>query len=94
MLNEKIKVLREAHKMTKVELAKKFNISKQTVSNWESGYISPSITKLIMIAEFFNVTTDFLLDLDNNNKIDVSGLNDMEISYISHIVSEFKKQHK
>ncbi len=94
MLNDKIKTLREARKMSQTELAKEFNITKQTVSNWESGYINPSITKLKQLAEFFNVSTDYLLDLESNNSIDITNLTDEEVGFVSQIVNDLKNKNK
>ena len=88
MLNEKIKQLRQASNMTQVELANALGVSKQCVSNWENDYIQPSIEMLIKIAEFFKVTTDYLLGLSGGVSIDVTGLSDVEIAHIRLIVND------
>ena len=65
MFGDVIKKLRTAHNLNQVQLAGKLNISKQTVSNWENNNILPSIEMLVKIAQFFMVSTDYLLGLTN-----------------------------
>lgn len=54
--------------LNQVEFAKVFNVTKQTVSNWESGKRKPDTEMLSKIAQYFNVSTDYLLGTDLNNK--------------------------
>ncbi|MDE6676686.1 MAG: helix-turn-helix transcriptional regulator [Clostridia bacterium] len=91
MLNENIKKLRMAQGISQVELAKKLNVSKQCVSNWENDYIQPSVEMLIKLANYFNVTTDYLLDLQTNNQISVEGLSEKEIAHIKFLIQDLRK---
>ena len=61
MLSRRIQELRASLGWSQVELAKRLQISKQTVSNWENDNIQPSEDMLIRIARLFGVTTDYLL---------------------------------
>ena len=88
MLNENIKRLRTANNLTQVELAADLGVSKQCVSNWENDYIQPSIEMLIKLAQYFKVSTDFLLDLNDANQINVDGLSDKEIAHIRLIIED------
>lgn len=65
MLGEKIKIVRELNKMNQVEFGKSLNVSKQAVSNWENNNIQPSIDIIKNIAIKYNVSSDFLLELDD-----------------------------
>ena len=87
-LNENIKKLRLARGLNQVEFAKAMGVSKQCVSNWENDNVMPSIEMLVKIADFFNVTTDYVLGRNEKTYIDVSGLTDEQISHISLIVSD------
>ena len=76
MLGDNIRLLRSVRGISQVELGEKLNVSKQSISNWENGNIQPSIEMLMKIADFFSVSTDFLLGLDNRTSIsDEWGLN-------------------
>lgn len=88
MLNEKIKKLRISYNMSQVDLAKRLGVSKQCVSNWENDNVQPSIEMLIKIARFFNVSTDYLLDLDEKDLINVRGLSETEIAHIKLLVQD------
>ena len=88
MLGNIIKELRLAHGMNQVELSEKFSVTKQTVSNWENNNIQPSVDMLIKIADFFNVTTDYLLCRSNEKMLDVSDLSDEEIAHINLIIKD------
>ena len=90
-LNENIKRLRLARGLNQVEFAKAMGVSKQCVSNWENDNVMPSIEMLIKIADFFNVTTDYILGRNERTYIDVTGLSDEQISHISLIVSDISK---
>jgi len=61
ILAEKIIKLRKQAGWSQEELAEKMNISRQSVSKWESTNSIPDLNRIIMLAEIFDVTTDFLL---------------------------------
>ena len=88
MINERIKQLRQARSMTQVELASGLGVSKQCVYNWENDYIQPSIEMLIKLAEFFKVSTDYLLGRDDGLNINVSGLTEKEVAHIRMLVDD------
>lgn len=60
-ISEKILQLRKANHMTQEELAEKLDVSRQSVSKWESGQSVPDIDKLVSLSQIFQVTTDSLL---------------------------------
>lgn len=60
--HEKLYKERKKKGLSQEELAEKLDVSRQAVSKWETGESVPETTKLIMIAKFFEVTTDYLLD--------------------------------
>lgn len=88
MLGDIIKTLRLSHNLSQVQLAKSLNVSKQTVSNWENNNILPSIDMLMKLSGFFSVSTDYLLELDNRNYIEVTGLTDTQLAHIQQIIKD------
>lgn len=60
-LSERIKERRLLLGYNQPELAKIMNISKQTVSNWESGNRTPDAETLSKLSDLFSVSVDFLL---------------------------------
>ena len=53
--------LRQDRKMTQEDLAKILYVTSGTISNYENGVHLPDIDKLLNLADFFDVTTDYLL---------------------------------
>ena len=64
---ELLSELRQSRGMTQKELAKVLYVSDGTISNYENGVHYPDVEKLMDIADFFNVTTDYLLGRCKNN---------------------------
>ncbi|MBC2398001.1 helix-turn-helix domain-containing protein [Clostridium tetanomorphum] len=60
-LKNKIKNERLKKGLSQPELAKIMNVSKQTISNWENGNRIPDVLTLKKLADFFDVSTDYLL---------------------------------
>lgn len=62
-IGSKIKALRLRENMTQEALAEKLNISFQSVSRWENGMSAPDISLIPVVARFFNVSTDYLFGM-------------------------------
>jgi SOS-response transcriptional repressor LexA len=60
-LHERLKVLRENKKLTKMELIKRLEIPYTTYNNWEINASKPQIPDLCMLADFYSVTVDYLV---------------------------------
>lgn len=91
MLGERICAMRTELGWSQVVLAKRLGVAKQTVSNWENDNIQPSIEMLVRVAKLFNVSTDFLLGLDNEPTINVSGLPPKVIAHINALINDYKE---
>ena len=61
MFAKRIKFLRQSKELNQVQLAERLGVKKQSISNWENDNIMPSIDMLVRIADFFHVSTDYLL---------------------------------
>ena len=92
MLEQRIQELRKAYGWSQVEVARRLNVAKQTVSNWENGNIQPSITMLLRLAELFNVSTDYLLGLDDVSRLNVDGLPLELVAHISLLIEDYRKK--
>lgn len=90
MLNERIRQLRVAKNYNQVELANALAVTKQSVSNWENNNIQPLIDILIKLADFFGVTTDFLLGREDSTKLSVEGFSAKQIQHINMIIEDIR----
>lgn len=59
--DKKIIELRKQNNLTQEDLAEKLNVSRQTVSNWETAKCYPDIETLVIISNKFNVSLDVLI---------------------------------
>lgn len=59
---ENLKYLRKLNKIDQTKLASALNVSAKTISHWETGYTEPSIAQLIILANYFEITIDELVD--------------------------------
>ena len=60
-LGQKISVLRTSLQLSQEQLAEKLEVSRQSVSKWESDQSTPEVGKILQLSALFNVTTDDLL---------------------------------
>ena len=63
-LAEKIAHLRIVNNISQEGLARKLNVSRQSISKWESGESAPQIEKILELSQLFKITTDELLNDD------------------------------
>ena len=57
----RLRELRNSCNLTQQQLAAELGIVKQTVNNWEVGYRTPPLESLWQLADYFNVTLDYLV---------------------------------
>ena len=77
-LNEKIFEYRKRNNWSQEDLADKIDVSRQTVSKWETGKNVPELDKLIMLAELFNISVDTLVkeEIEINSDEDTIKIDD------------------
>ena len=65
----RLKELRKKKGISQLRLATELNTTQNTISRYETGEREPGIDELIKIADFFNVSVDFLIGRTENPKI-------------------------
>lgn len=95
ILGKRIKELRESKDVSQLELSKHLNISNTTLSQYETGKRIPSDEIKIKIAQYFNVSIDYLFGQSNiknpyanNEKIDMAISDDSELSEFWNTLKE------
>lgn len=78
-LGKKILELRKKNGLSQEQLGEKINVTRQTISNWELGETNPNPEQLILLASFFNITTDELLGF-KNKKSNNRGVNSKDFT--------------
>jgi len=103
-LSVRIKELRKENKMTQDEFGKIFGIVKSTVSMYENGHNSPDDDLKVKIADYFDVSLDYLLGRTNIRKYEtehtafhttsVDGLDEDDIAFVENLIKKLKEKHK
>ena len=65
-LNEKLISLRKQNKLTQAQVAETLDVSRQAISNWETGAVLPSTDNLKALSRLYQVPADSLLNDDTD----------------------------
>lgn len=65
----RLKQIRKAKGISQIKLAMDLNTNQNTISRYETGEREPGISELIKIADYFNVSIDYLLERTDNPNI-------------------------
>ena len=84
-LGERLLELRKSKHLSQEEVADKLNVSRQTISKWETDSSTPDFDKIIPICELFEISTDELL---------TGKKEDVEEKVNTYSMSEEEKSHK
>lgn len=90
--SEIAKELRLSKNLTQTQLAERMWVKKSIISAYETDARPPSLDMLIKYAKEFNVTTDYLLGLQEHKFINVDSLTDQQINILNSIILEFSKE--
>ena len=82
--NNRLYELRKRKGLSQEELANKLNVSRQTVSKWESEQSTPDVEKIILLSDLFEVTLDELV----TGKVIESHSDSKETSEVLQVVEE------
>ncbi|MDE6432699.1 MAG: helix-turn-helix domain-containing protein [Lachnospiraceae bacterium] len=68
---DRIQNLRKIKGISQEQLAEAIGVSRQAVSKWESEQSTPDLEKIVLMSDFFDVTTDYLLKgIEPTNEIE------------------------
>lgn len=65
----RLKELRKSKGISQLKLALALNTNQNTISRYETGEREPDINTLIQIADYFNVSIDYLLERTDNPQL-------------------------
>ena len=67
---ETLKLLRDSNHVTQAQLAKHLKVSRPTIAGYETKNHQPDYERLIQIADYFDVSIDFLITGNNKKRGD------------------------
>ena len=95
MLSEQLKIMRKANKFTQQGLADAIGIERSTYASYETGRNKPDAVLLSKIAKVFDVSSDFILEIDTTVPLNVE---DISVQYKkksgNKLVSTLSKEEK
>lgn len=93
MVSEKIRELREIAGYSQSQLAKKLDVTRSSVNAWEMGLSTPTTQYIVALSKLFHVSTDYILGLDSDISISLSGYTPDEIEIIYNLLKYFDKMN-
>ncbi len=78
MFSDRLKKLRDENNVSQFDLSNYLGISQQALSKWENEKTEPDNDSLVKIANYFNVSTDYLLGNSESKQIEKPYDNDLE----------------
>lgn len=93
-LDSRLKSLRLEKNLTQKQLASRMGVAVSTISSYELGTNNPPYDVLLLYADIFHVTTDFILGRDtaSSPSINVKGLNEKEIKAVQALVDTLRSK--
>lgn len=91
-----LRELRISNNLSQSELAKIIGVSGQTILNWENGIYEPKINQLITLADYFNVTVDYLIKRKTTvDTINILSNSLKKVSYeeVVNFICKYIKKH-
>ncbi len=67
----RLKEIRKSKGISQLKLALDLNTNQNTISRYETGEREPGISELIAIADYFNISIDYLLERTDNPKVNI-----------------------
>ena len=92
-LAKKLTLLRQQHKMSQSEVARRINVSSSIVSAYEADEKTPSLETFVKLAELFHVSTDYLLGVEyprDKAVLDTSDLNKQQLVALQNLIDTMK----
>ena len=75
---DRIQNLRKTKGISQEQLAEAIGVSRQAVSKWESEQSTPDLEKIVLMSDFFDVTTDYLLKgIEPTNEVEHKTVGDV-----------------
>ena len=83
----RLKELREAKHLSQSDVASRLNVSRSTISGYESNTTTPSLEQFTRLAILYNTSLDYMMGLDNRICFYLDGLSKNQQQTIFDIVN-------
>jgi transcriptional regulator with XRE-family HTH domain len=90
MICDTIKELRERAGLSQAALAKKVGVTRSAVNAWEIGLSIPTTQYVAELAQFFHVSSDYILGLDKTESVYIGNLSNEEKRILYSLLNYFQ----
>lgn len=87
----RLRELREAKHLSQTNVASRLNVSRSTISGYESNTTTPSLEQFTRLAVLYNTSLDYMMRLDNRTCFYLDGLSENQKQTILDIVNRLKQ---
>ena len=87
----RLRELREAKHLSQSDVASRLNVSRSTVSGYESNTTTPSLEQFTRLAILYNTSLDYMMGLDNRVCFYLDGLSENQQQTILDVVNRLKQ---
>ena len=91
---ERLRTLRKEKKLTQQQLASMIGVKNSVISFYEMGDRTPSPEVIKKLASVLHVSTDFLLGIDKQEAIDVSGLEESDKALVRTLIDALREKNR
>ncbi len=90
----RLRILRKERKLSLIELADSVHINKSSIARFETGEVEMKADTLKLFADFFNVSTDYLLGNSDDRNGNVQTIDNVDVAFYNQhgIVNEEQKK--
>ena len=91
-IGDHIRQLRDREGVSQAALAKALGATRAAVNAWEMGISNPSMQSLIELAQYFHVSVDYLLGLDESERVSLAALSPEEKELVLRLIRHFSRE--
>ena len=91
-LAERLRLLRTHFGYSQAALAEKLSVSRMAYTQYESGHREPGLNALIILAEVYNVSIDFLLGISDLSRLPALSSQEKILSQLDRLADERRQQ--
>ena len=91
---QKLRELRKQHNLTQKELASMIGVKNSVISFYEVGERLPSPEIIRKLAETLHVSADYLMGIEKNESVDISGLSEHDKSLVRSLVYSLREKNQ
>lgn len=91
-VGQKLLDLRKSKQLSQEEVAEKLNVTRQTISKWETEQSMPDFDKIVPLCKLYEISADELLTGKKSNEIEVTQVENTNENEINYYEKQIKKK--